>query len=484
MKRLFAIAAFLLASTAAQAQYTFEYGGRTIRIDPDRGTVSIPGVYDNTGRRSSARTAIRTRRPRKQAPEQAKVDPQAPAAAPRRPTRRRRRRPPAPAAAASPAPSTATANVGATVGYHQPRRQPAASRPRRRFSRTPPPPPQARAASGRRDGSAPAAPVPLRARAVQAANSPLGVWLTEEKEGKVRIEQCGANLCGYSVDAKSNQNGEQVLINMKPGKDSKWSGRILDPNTGSTYDSTIALKGTDTPARPGLRLRRHVLRRPDLEPRELTILLRISQAKGPASSAGLLLGAPCRPRSASRSNAFAPKSRTAFGVTPITFSGEPLCDDARVQQRGTSWDSFAKQSSPSASCCWSAMSIRHAGRGRDVRRRMERSDRLDRIRPARSGASVSIGINNGQVASNNAMVTASGQVADAGSISVTLVSGIKRAVGSGHLTAHVGIGHLARRAVLGHLDRAADLTSADAALACYPTLAAYSASVTCSIQVT
>ena len=71
------------------------------------------------------------------------------------------------------------------------------------------------------------------------------MWLTEEKEGKVRIEQCGANLCGYSVDAKSNQNGEKVLINMKPTKDSKWAGRIFDPNTGSTYDSTIALKGSD-----------------------------------------------------------------------------------------------------------------------------------------------------------------------------------------------------------------------------------------------
>ena len=77
-------------------------------------------------------------------------------------------------------------------------------------------------------------------------NSPVGVWLTEEKEGKVRIEQCGTNLCGYSVDSKSNLNGEQVLINMKPGKDQKWSGRILDPNSGSTYDSTIALKGPDT----------------------------------------------------------------------------------------------------------------------------------------------------------------------------------------------------------------------------------------------
>ena len=52
MKKLLAIAALLLASTAAQAQYTFEYGGRTIRVDPDRGTVSIPGVYDNSGRKA------------------------------------------------------------------------------------------------------------------------------------------------------------------------------------------------------------------------------------------------------------------------------------------------------------------------------------------------------------------------------------------------------------------------------------------------
>jgi hypothetical protein len=57
-----------------------------------------------------------------------------------------------------------------------------------------------------------------------------------------------------------------------------------------------------------------------------------------------------------------------------------------------------------------------------------------------SGTTVTIGISNGQVASNNAMVTASGRVADAGAISVTLVSGIKRAVGFGHLTATSGAG--------------------------------------------
>ncbi len=57
-----------------------------------------------------------------------------------------------------------------------------------------------------------------------------------------------------------------------------------------------------------------------------------------------------------------------------------------------------------------------------------------------SGASVSIGINNGQVASNSATVTASGRVADAGAIHVTLASGVKRAVGSGVLTATSGSG--------------------------------------------
>ena len=250
MKKLLAIAALLLASTAAQAQYTFEYGGRTIRVDPDRGTVQIPGVYDNTGKkakRSRNEDADRDR-PRKQSPQQAKTDPSAPdVAAPAAPAPSEQAvapaAPPAPAAPAPAAtsttaePSTATAAVAPTDTATTPAPAP------------PAPPVQQDAAPAVKPAPAPAvaaappvAPAPAPS-VVQAANSPLGMWLTEEKEGKVRIEQCGANLCGYSVDKKSNQNGEQVLINMKPGKDAKWSGRIFDPNSGSTYDSTIALKG-------------------------------------------------------------------------------------------------------------------------------------------------------------------------------------------------------------------------------------------------
>jgi hypothetical protein len=246
MKKLLAIAAFLLASTAAQAQYSFEYGGRTIRIDPDRGTVSIPGVYDNSGRRSKrARGDQDSDKSRKQqTPQDAKVEPQTPAPAPA--TADQTPPPPAPANP-PPAPATTTANNAPAETAVVPPPLPPVPTPAPPLQEDalpapkPAPPPAVAAVP---PPLPPAAPAP--APAVRDPNSPLGVWLTEEKEGKVRIEQCGANLCGYSVDAKSNRNGEQVLINMKPGKDQKWSGRILDPNTGSTYDSTIAMKGTDT----------------------------------------------------------------------------------------------------------------------------------------------------------------------------------------------------------------------------------------------
>nr|GAJ35379.1 hypothetical protein BDOA9_0145840 [Bradyrhizobium sp. DOA9] len=57
-----------------------------------------------------------------------------------------------------------------------------------------------------------------------------------------------------------------------------------------------------------------------------------------------------------------------------------------------------------------------------------------------NGATVAIGINNGQIASSSTAVTASGRVADAGNIKVTLSTGIKRAVGFGRLSGASGSG--------------------------------------------
>lgn len=57
-----------------------------------------------------------------------------------------------------------------------------------------------------------------------------------------------------------------------------------------------------------------------------------------------------------------------------------------------------------------------------------------------NGATVAIGINNGQIASSSAAVTASGRVADAGAINVNLSTGIKHAVGFGRLSGTSGSG--------------------------------------------
>ncbi|MBC9883036.1 DUF2147 domain-containing protein [Bradyrhizobium sp. INPA01-394B] len=80
-------------------------------------------------------------------------------------------------------------------------------------------------------------PAPAPVAPVQAATTPIGVWATEENKGNVRVEQCGANLCGYA-----EKTNERILINMKPDG-AKWSGRIHDPDSGRNYDSTIAMKG-------------------------------------------------------------------------------------------------------------------------------------------------------------------------------------------------------------------------------------------------
>ncbi len=274
MRALLAVATLLLACSAAQAQYTIEYGGRTIHIDPDRGTVSIPGVYDNTGKKGKRARTDQKQAPAPQQQQQTTVDPRpAPSQAANPPVQPSQAAAPAvqtpPPVNGSPAAPAVTANnAPAAETIVQPQPPAPAPLPVQQnvapiaTPQQPPPPPAPSVAAVPPAPAAPAAapvarpqvpaptvaavpPTPAPAATLRDPSSPVGIWLTEEKEGQVRIEPCGANLCGYSVDSKSNGNGEQILINMKPGKDQKWSGRIHDPNTGSDYDSTIALKSPD-----------------------------------------------------------------------------------------------------------------------------------------------------------------------------------------------------------------------------------------------
>jgi hypothetical protein len=227
---LAATAALLLASTAAHAgsngnSVSFEVEGKQVRIEVPKHCqqlnciqISAPGLSKsgfnlkglNFGKSDDDDVAD-SAPPAKTVPSPAAApSAPAPAAAPQTQAAT-----PASAPAAA-APQTMAATVPAPVVHEV----------------TPPSPPPAPVAQ-----SAPVAAAPAAAPA--NANTPLGIWKTEDDKGNVRIEQCGADLCGYAVGS-----GEKILINMRP-EDSKWTGRIHDPDSGRNYDSTIAMKGAN-----------------------------------------------------------------------------------------------------------------------------------------------------------------------------------------------------------------------------------------------
>jgi hypothetical protein len=222
MKKLTILAVLFMASTSAQAGgITFQVNGERVRIEAPRNCNALscikivaPGYNGTVGNIDLKGLGSKNRDDDDVvATAPAKPVPPAPA-----PVQAATPQPPAPAAAA-PAPAPAPSTVATS---------PAEAAP------APPAPPAPVAA-------APApAPAPVAAAAAADPSSPLGVWSTEENKGNVRIEECGANLCGYSVNT-----GERILINMKP-QGGKWTGRIHDPNSGRNYDSTIALKGANT----------------------------------------------------------------------------------------------------------------------------------------------------------------------------------------------------------------------------------------------
>ena len=210
MKKLYILAAFFLATTSAQAGgISFQINGERVRIEAPRNcaaiscvTVISPGY---TGKLGNVDLKGMSKRD-----DDDDVVTSAPVAPP----------PPAPVQAAAPQPPAPAPITVATATPSRTEIAPPA----------PPAPPAPVAAA--------AAPAP--AAAASDPNSPVGIWMTEENKGNVRIEECGANLCGYSVT-----NGARILINMK-SQGGKWAGRIHDPESGRNYDSTIALKSTDT----------------------------------------------------------------------------------------------------------------------------------------------------------------------------------------------------------------------------------------------
>jgi uncharacterized protein (DUF2147 family) len=225
MRKLLAVAALVLIGTSAQAaeHYSFQIGGRTVRIEvPNRCadisciSVNVPGV--NLGNIGGSSDDV---------PPLPKLPGQA-------------NQPPAPAAGTTvTAPATTTAPAPVTTNVAPPGTGGLAPPP-------PPPPAPATITATAPVTTTTALPPASTPTILPGELMPVGVWATEKNEGKVRIVQCGQALCGYAVDERTNANGKQVLIDMKSTRENLWNGKINDVKNGGIYVSKMSLHGPDS----------------------------------------------------------------------------------------------------------------------------------------------------------------------------------------------------------------------------------------------
>ncbi len=221
MKKLYVLAALLMASTAAHAgnSISFEINGNRVRIEVPRNCDALSCLQVSAPGLSGSGFGFKDKSDRDDDNDVAE-----------------RSDPPAPKTAPAPVVQAAAPQTSAPAANN------ALSASSTVVSSTPAP---------ATDDVAPAAPAPapaavatvapaqtaVAAAPVEAPTTPVGVWATEQNKGNVRVEPCGPNLCGYAV-----KTGAKILINMKPSN-TKWTGRIHDPDSGRDYDSTIAMKG-------------------------------------------------------------------------------------------------------------------------------------------------------------------------------------------------------------------------------------------------
>ena len=104
--------------------------------------------------------------------------------------------------------------------------------------------------------------------ALAQSGEPVGVWLTEKGDARVKITKCGSAICGVIVGLKDpidpatgqpqvddkNPNpalrtrpviGISLFVGMRPSGPGKWSGQIYNADDGGTYVSHVTFSGGD-----------------------------------------------------------------------------------------------------------------------------------------------------------------------------------------------------------------------------------------------
>ncbi len=86
------------------------------------------------------------------------------------------------------------------------------------------------------------------------AETPLGHWLTEDRDAVIAVNQCGQALCGeiagiplsgpaepMPTDYRNRSQCHLTIISGAAPDGREWSARITDPRDGSTYRATLKL---------------------------------------------------------------------------------------------------------------------------------------------------------------------------------------------------------------------------------------------------
>jgi len=94
----------------------------------------------------------------------------------------------------------------------------------------------------------------------RALEPPVGTWLSQGGEIRVRIAKCASAYCGTivweKVPSKDTNNpepalrtrdmvGVQLLTDLKPDDDGGLTGNVYNPRDGKTYTAKVKLKSPD-----------------------------------------------------------------------------------------------------------------------------------------------------------------------------------------------------------------------------------------------
>ena len=101
------------------------------------------------------------------------------------------------------------------------------------------------------------------------AADPSGTWLVQDKDGQIKMVNCGGAICGTLAwikdpndqatgQPKTDKNnpdpakksrpllGVPIVLKMKPSGQNVWSGDVYNTEDGKTYSGSFTLSGPDT----------------------------------------------------------------------------------------------------------------------------------------------------------------------------------------------------------------------------------------------